>query len=510
MSERLRNFSNLPPFVSISRALAFAFAPLLIGMLIYGTYKTGPWYDEFWTLFFSDPAVGFKDAFTNRWALDVHPPLFSFLAWLAANLGLPRTIEAGRLLNFIPMVLAAAFVFLFWKRNPAERPFLAVYFPGVAALWQFPSAFIEFRSYFLALCGYSLLLVCLKRIDRQKRDPLTGSNASLVWSGYAAVLLICLNIHFVTTLLAVGAVATFAFAALLRGDRRLFLTHLALGIACSLPLVVTTLLQWSYLSSMSKDFWLKTSTQEALILFAEAMIIPLVQSTLLQASWLIPLGLRVLQREGNRNDDIFAAILAASFIVGCALVLAYTAATGALTPRYIMPVCITTVALLSALTATLMSRYRLLYAVFLTACLVSAIQTTLQTAQDLKWSEAADYLSARQKACPSARITPVRINPQDRTANGLASYGVAYGYLAKQRGMTIGAVDMPPAAPKSTTCPDYYWIDNLASSGQSTTALSALITKRFPNLNGCNIKMTRFGLDAAVYEVADGAPECQR
>ena len=510
MTDRLRNVSNLPPFVLLTRLLMVAFPLVALWALVYGALSTGPWYDEFWTLYFSDPAVTLKQALFDRWVVDVHPPFFSFMAWLAAGLNLPRTIEAGRLFNLLPLAVAAAFVVLYWRNNARDRTFLAVYVPAVIALGQFANAFAEFRSYFLSMCAFALLMICLKRIDRRKDDPLVGANRKLVWTGYTVNLLICLNIHFVTAIVSVGLVAAFALAALLRREVALFVTYLLTGLACSLPLLATTGLQWSYLSTMSHDFWLKTSTTDAVILILQAIIMPLFQGLALRLVWLAAFCLRILARTTSRDDDRYAGILILSFLTCSVLLLGYTAATGALTSRYLIPVCVTATAVLSASMAETIVGFRLLHAAFLACCMAAVVQTALASPNALEWNEGADFVAAHQKACPGARIIPMRVNPLDRTANSLASYQLAFEYLARQRGMSIGAVDQPPSTPRHAGCADYYWIDNLPGSNKTADTLQEELLQRFPTLAGCRIEMTPLHNYSVVFAVSGEPPACNR
>ncbi len=204
--------------------------------------------------------------------------LFSFLAWSASILGLPRTLEAGRLLNLLPLFAAALYLFVFWRLNRKEGPFLAAFLPAAMALVHFLAVFAEFRSYFTGFAAFIVLLVCLKRLDRRTEEPLEGKNRTLVWSGQVTSLFFCLNLHFVFALLAIALVGTFAIAALVRGDRRLFAAHFIGGVLCCLPLGATTALQWTYLFAISRDFWLKTTSETALGMFVQSVLSPDAQS----------------------------------------------------------------------------------------------------------------------------------------------------------------------------------------------------------------------------------------
>ncbi len=92
-------------------------------------------------------------------------------------------------------------------------------------------------------------------------------------------------------------------------------------------------------------------------------------------AWLGALGLRVISRTNDRADDRYTGILAASLIAAAAIVLAYTAVTGALTGRYLIPICLIVVAAMASATAATMRAYALIRALFLLACMATIVQT---------------------------------------------------------------------------------------------------------------------------------------
>ena len=510
MSDRLSSIANLPLILK-TRQLVFAAFPLVVlASLVYGAWNVGPWFDEFWSFYFADPSTSLGEAFHSKWMHDVHPPLFSFLSWVASSLGLPRTLEAGRLLNLVPLLAAAGFMGAFWKHNRADRPFVATFLPAGIALGQFMAAFVEYRSYFMGLLAFMMLLVTLQRLERSGEEPLVGANRALVWAGQIVSLAICLNIHFVISLLAMALVGTFALAALARGNRNLFLAHFLSGIACCLPLAATTAAQWAYLSSTSKNFWLKTTQEGALTYLIQSVASPIAQNLAMSLAWLGALGLRILSRVRRTEDDRYAIILIISLFSATAIILAYTAATGALTGRYLIPICLIVIAAMAAVTAQAIRAYAFVQVLFLLACAGATVQLSVEAAHIPQWNEAARFVSERQKACPGARIAPMRMTLQDATANVEANYTMAYAYLADHWQMTVGALDRMPTAPRDPACPDYYWADNQFAGKLQGPALRQELLRRFPQLDGCTIQTHIMDSEAAVFEVSGEPPQCNR
>lgn len=215
--------------------------------------RHGPWFDEFWTRFFSDPSISFRSAFADRWVADVHPPLFSFLAWLTAQFGrLP--IEQARMLNLIPLALLTLYLVLLTKAEPRERAFVTIFAISLGSSAFFVDYFIEFRSYFTGLCAFAGLTVTLVAQDRRAADEERNATA-LTWSGYAVTLIVCLNIHYLTSAMTVVMVAVFGIAAAVRGDWRRFVIYLVTGALAVAPFIAFVAYQWTTIQRISKDYW---------------------------------------------------------------------------------------------------------------------------------------------------------------------------------------------------------------------------------------------------------------
>lgn len=510
MLESLRSFSNCRAILLANRAVSIAFPIVVIAALVNAAAKVGPWFDEFWSLYFSDPTISLHEALFARWALDVHPPLFAFISWLAASARWPHSVLGGRMLNFLPLLLFAAYCAGYWRFNREDRPFLVVFLAGFAALAQFIDAFSEFRSYFLATLAYAALVISLKRLDRAPEDPPGAANGRLLWTGQIVSLFICLNVHFVSALLAVALVGTFAFSSLLRGNRRAFFVHLATGSLCSIPLVATTAFQWPYLTMISQDYWLKTKPFDALVMLARAVVDPIVQTLAMNIAWLGAACLRVLSRQRFTTDDRFALTLLASLLPCAAVIYIYTVATGALTTRYLVPVTLTSIGMLAAGTARAVWSQRLARLLFLIACLAAIIEVTLSTAARPNWNEAARFVAGKQHACPGARVVVLRANIKDQTANVSDTYSLGYGALASRFGIRIEGLDKMPTETRDLTCPDLYWADNQFGAGKSRQAMVDELRERFPPLAGCAVEVHVMQSQAAVFEVSGNPPQCAR
>jgi len=490
------------------RVLVFGLYGLaLFVLLIELAPRHGPWFDEFWTRFFSDPSISLAEAFNNRWVADVHPPLFSFLAWMAAHVHrLP--IEQARLLNFVPLGSLATYMVLLGRSHPRERPFLGVLAVSLGSSTFFIDYFVEFRSYFTGLCAFAGLTMTLVAQDRRQPGDTTGTR--LLWCGYAVTLIVSLNIHYLTTAMTVVLVAVFAIAAAIRGEWRRFAIYLVSGIAASAPFIGFVAYQWSTIARITHDYWLKTSMPAAVDMIAKTLVTPTWEAQILVSLAWLASAILLWRGKMIARLDRTAVILLVALIAEIGLLLVYTWATAALTERYLIPLSILSASLFSVVLSRPIYETPWLLWLFTITNLLGIVPTAVDRWHDPRWDEAAQYLATRQKSCPGARIVPMQQDLNDHTPNTVQNYNEAYGYMARKWGLTLGEVDTPSPRPRDASCADYYWADHFYGLSQSNETLLAKFGTRWPTLNGCQIKSTAFTSGSAVFEVSGEAPACNR
>jgi hypothetical protein len=483
------------------------FAGLLLLLLLLTAPRHGPWFDEFWTRFFSDPAVSLSDAFFRRWIEDVHPPLFSLLAWLSSHV-VRLPIEQARLLNLIPLGLVTLYMVILAAISPRERAFLTVLGISVSSSSFFVEYFAEFRSYFTGMCAFLALTATLVAQDRDTAGE-KGVGAVL-WCGYLLSAAICLNLHYLTTLMTVVLVAVFGVTAALKGDWRRFAAYLLSGFILCLPFVAVLAYQWATVERISNDYWLKTGMPAAISMLANAVIIPASHAQgLVATAWVAAMILLVRRKEGRVLDSTFITLIIA-VIAEIAVLLVYTKLTAAITERYLMPLAILSAAVFAILLSGEIVRRRWLLALFILTNLGGALATASTRWNDPRWDEAAQYLAARQTACPGSRIIPMQQDPNDHTPNTLDNYNEAYAYMAAKWKLTLGEVDQPSPRPRDPACPDFYWADHFFAASKDDATMLKQFARRFPLLEGCAVKVTPLVSMSAVFEVTGEPPACKR
>lgn len=485
-----------------------AYGLALAAILILTAPRHGPWFDEFWTRFFSDPSISFTSAFADRWVADVHPPLFSFLAWLTAHFGrLP--IEQARLLNLIPLGLLTLYLVLLGKTEPRERAFITIFAISLGSSAFFVDYFVEFRSYFTGLCAFAGLTVTLVAQGRQKPNR-PGSASVVLWCGYALTLIICLNIHYLTAAMTVVMVAVFGIAAAIRREWRRFTIYLITGTLAFAPFIAFVAYQWATIQRISKDYWLKTDIPSALHMFFSAIAAPTSQvQSLVAFAWIAAAILLVRNKTRSRLVPT-ALVLVLAIVAEIATLLVYTWLTSAMIDRYLIPLWVLAVALFSVMLSREIYERGWLLGLFTVTNILGAVTAALPHWNDPRWDEAAQYLSAKQTTCSGARIVPMQQDPNDHTPNTIENYDDAYGYMARKWNLVLGDVDVPSPRPRDPSCPDYYWADHFFGAGKSNEKLLAQFSERWPALKGCKIAVTPLRSGSAVFEVSGEAPGCLR
>ncbi len=134
------------------------------------------WMDEVWSMFLSDPSIPIGSLIFDRWAYDIHPPLFMWLARCFRSL-VADEIPAARMLNLLVLLPALAYLASLWNRAPAMRAVLALFAPVFCSGMLFVHYAAEFRVYFMlilvsAVYALSSYRVIVTTVSNQPMPPL--------------------------------------------------------------------------------------------------------------------------------------------------------------------------------------------------------------------------------------------------------------------------------------------------------------------------------------------------
>ncbi|SON54631.1 hypothetical protein HDIA_1090 [Hartmannibacter diazotrophicus] len=496
---------------------AYLHGVFLFAVLSWMSLTRGPWLDEFWSVYLSDPTLGLHRIFSERWMADVHPVFFSLLSYLVAHIA-PLTVQDGRLLNFIPLLATVAYISVFWILNPREREFLLVFAVSTSTSLFFINAFGNFRSYFTSICAFFLLLVILRRMS-DTEVQLEGKNRILVWSGFFLALTLCLNVHYVTALITAVTVAVFAFGFLLSGRRTDFFLLAVAGLAASLPLGLNLLLQQTQLLESSKGFWITTTSVEAIVVYAVAFIFTVKQNVFLS----LMASAAFINTRWNRKREpaprvrlgrkSFLSPLLISLAVSLAILFAINTRIPIVSMGYLTPIQVIIVATFSAIACQLICRHVVLRAVFFVAAAITLVQTAWTTGHEGRWNQSAAVVRADLESCPSSRVFP--IYPADSIVaapNEMTVKTLAYQSVASKWGIPIEKMNATQSETPATLCPDIFWMEHYWENDKTNAdMISDILLPIWPGLRGCTISVRHPEKGTGIiFKVTGNQPGCQR
>jgi hypothetical protein len=199
-------------------------------------WTRGGWLDEYWTVWHTDPAVPFGEAYWTRWVRDTqHPPAFYALAWsfghlTGSQLGLRRLAgdAIGLLLLVPPLLLSRRH-----RQVPASVMLLLL---TVCSGPYAVTYFAEHRSYALGLLAATALLLMLREVHlRAIKGQAIGVARSSCLLGTG---LIAGNLHYTLAMVQLILLGCFSLFHAWRRDWRIAGLLAAAGVVIAAPLAL--------------------------------------------------------------------------------------------------------------------------------------------------------------------------------------------------------------------------------------------------------------------------------
>src|SRR4051794_23581872 len=132
----------------VERGIVAAFGAAGLAWLIWLCFSWAPEFDEYATMWFSDPSVGLGPLYRQRWASETNPPLYYALIWLVRRVA-DTSIERLRLAHVPVFAAVIAYLLACFRRHPARQTYLAT----MAVLYVSSGVCFQFlpyiRAYFL-------------------------------------------------------------------------------------------------------------------------------------------------------------------------------------------------------------------------------------------------------------------------------------------------------------------------------------------------------------------------
>jgi hypothetical protein len=468
---------------------------LMAAVAIWAAWHRGPWLDEFWTLWLSRHDVPLADAVRERWLIDVHPPFFTGLNWLVQTWA-GDSIFSRRLMNFIPLLASLLFAAALCKRYPNTRNFIIVCVFMIATSPVFSYNMTEIRSYFTQICCMTSLIVCLYVMLTLDGAARIRDHRFLAASLFFLVLL-ALNIHYVTTVVATSIVATSGLCMLVRRQRNWFFLLLSAGIVASVPLMAWFITQTAFLDQISGTFWFHVTSPVAV----KILLAQIAKSFGFNLAVLIALGILVSnllqgRRDGGGTVDHLRSeidppgagpghalfIIAMSAGLACAAVLLLAVNIkhpNLFVARYLSAIALTTIAVVAALIVNVVRQRRRLFGLLLNGAVIYGV-VVISHALDRGWDGAASAILAQKTHCASSQIFATEYPATYVVPNQDQVIDWAYQIEAARYGFPVHVLASHAHLDLSDggRCPAMLWIDHIDWSELPQPVTLDAITKR--------------------------------
>lgn len=469
---------------------------LMAAVAFWAAWYRGPWLDEFWTLWLSKHDVPLADAVRNRWLIDVHPPFFTGLNWLVQTWA-GDSILIRRFMNFIPLLASLLLAAALCRRYPNTRNFIIVCVFLIVTSPAFSYNMTEIRSYFTQICCMTSLIVCLYALMAVDREARIRDHRFLAVSLFCLILL-SLNIHYVTTVVATSIVATSGLCMLVRRQWNWFLLLLSAGLVASVPLMAWFITQTSFLDQISGTFWIKVTFPVAV----KTLIAQIVKSFGFNLAVLVSLGLLISgllqrRRDGGATVDhlrseidppdvgpghtLFIIALSAGLACAAVLLLAVNIKHPHLfVARYLSAIALTAIAIVAALIVNIVRQRRLLFGLLLlNGALVYGV-VVISHALDHGWDSAASVIQAQKGQCTSSQIFAAEYPANYVVPNQDQVIDWAYHLEAARYGFPVQVLKSRSRLDLSDgeRCPVILWIDHIDWNELPQPVTLDAITKR--------------------------------
>lgn len=416
-----------------SRALRLASALLALGSIVAMgmlAIARGPWLDEFFTIWMADPTIPFGHSYRERWATDMHPPLYYASVWGLRSL-LPDDLALLRLANALPLLIVVPTILAWRARRPAD-PWGAVFLGLVCCCPYFVSYFAELRSYFDVIC-ITAALVAQLRILRWHDEEISWRD----WrfgTLLALTIVVALNLHF-TASAVVAILIGFEFLRLAWLRRWRSAALLAIPTALGLLLLVLSL---AYLLTKTQPFALFSAGP-----LAYAKVIAMGAALGFALNPGVDLALLSAFMKRGRPNLRGAGWSVAGLAAAMAFLFAQGLIGNSLTLRYALVLIPPAAALAADLASDALAESRVRIGLFFASGMALLIAVTAHEVTNRRWLAMAEPIAATVRSCPETRVIGVdnhMLIPPDKrqpVAGATEVYAVGYGWVAARFGFDV-------------------------------------------------------------------------
>lgn len=470
-----------------------AVAVALLAALVYSMAHRGPWYDEFYTFYVTDPGFALREAFSRHWLPDNHPPLYYVL--VRAMRGLWTDIETLRLINIAFGAIAFGSAGFCVRGDRKAASLATVLFLFLASQRATVLYGAELRSYFLTLCSTSLLVLVLTAIylDRQPGGLWRRSTLALA-------IFVSLNTHIVTTLVCGAIVLPFVVVFALQRNVRALRAILIPAALSGMVFVAVTAIQFPLWEANTRSFWIPAGLTAGWTAIRVTVQRALEGNPVILVLAAIGGALSLMQAVRHRRS--FPELEACAILgVGAALASGLLLAIHGWRPIIVEKYLTCLIPVLGMILAIGMGELfrrastklgALLMTLAAVASLFAINAHRLETARAKSWTGTAEAIGRQVARC---RDTVVHIDPywnadivDTPPRDNIATVAFAYGVMARRHRF---AVEPFNSRRISNTCPTLFWAEHDTRRRFATAEIAAHL--RDKGFDAPNIVQVRLG-----------------
>ena len=146
--------------------IVMSLALVIAASYLFASAFRGVWYDENWSLYFSQHDLPLHRVITDRWLHEINPPLSFLLGWLVAPVA-GDSLLPYRLTNLVPALLLIATLI---RLAGLSRSFRSLFGLLIFANPSTIRYFADFRSYFGQTCCAAALVAAAYSMLASERD----------------------------------------------------------------------------------------------------------------------------------------------------------------------------------------------------------------------------------------------------------------------------------------------------------------------------------------------------
>lgn len=413
------------------------------------------WLDEYWSLWYTDPANPLSVAYHARWLRDTqHPPTFYAFGWSLAPL-IGDTIVWRRLI-----VNGSALLFIIPTMLACRRDRVSPQQPGLYLLMMAAGPFLityfaEYRSYFLGMTATACLVAVTRRLHMNVAQERRSPVGLLVL--FCILTLIAGNLHYTMSLCAFAFLGCECLWQWFRASRSIAVL-IAAAVACALvPLVVNLLCALSVASPTPVVY--QSLLRGWTIIATVVLSVPLSN---------VVLSYRAARATGGLRDapvaiSSFILVLAASLTLIVLGFLIMHALTHNMFPRLVLGLIPVATALVCELATIRAVSPRILILASINAVLAATLVTVVQL-RNHRWETSVPAIQAALAACPSTRVIavpPLRFAYEQTMMTGQAdAMALSYRMIARKYGFPVETVIDERVKPSGDRrCPTLIWLE---------------------------------------------------